>query len=694
MENPHQARFGERPTTQFDALASHIHHCLGEMSNTQTSLSSTRKELLIERERVKTAAGEVRQKRVNAGDAEARFMNHVREFINNHLGQLPATLFEAYDKVRETRDDLGEVEADYIQAEDDLNGADWIFMNRENRFYQFDINRILLDSQLNNHVPIFDQPFGVVSKPPIHDLSPCPAGSLSPSQVSKLPPPPPPPHVATPFSPLVPHINTSTPLLAPIGREHPAVMEMESLRREFGKLSQRETYDFEWAGGDEAFRAEGENALENHGTASTSDHRDISLDYSSSEAKAQRTKMEELELALNESVLTRRYSDSMHLFSSGSNLSAPMRRTQTESAVPFNRCSPAIGHKIREWSLTHLKQSAIQKRLYLNALEDNGIDSSAEGDWKARASHFWSTDSLNAIRDSSELYAAPLSRVSFEPESCSNVSSTQSITSSLLMQHRLEGNIQPPKLTTADLRPSGSHGMPRTSCENVSTTEPLSYPSLPSHRVTEQMETKDEDQVVIPIKNGLDEQQHVSRDDTLSGTVIYQPKCTCLAVGCVAPRKDSVQSTHQPNCAMATEHDRQIKTNSSAQEHDDAESMTKVTMDRHFNRTNQNRSVDLDLSLPSSPDYGKIVDKNPDLDVTAHLNPASPFARLSTLSAPVIKGTSKPTANQMTSNPQPTPQARRNTITWVRSLFPHFKNKRSKSSPSIGEYHPTAHADV
>ena len=145
---------------------------------------------------------------------------------------------------------------------------------------------------------------------------------------------------------------------------------------------------------------------------------------------------------------------------------------------------------------------------------------------------------------------------------------------------------------------------------------------------------------------------------------------------------------------MATEHDRQIKTNSSAQEHDDAESMTKVTMDRHFNRTNQNRSVDLDLSLPSSPDYGKIVDKNPDLDVTAHLNPASPFARLSTLSAPVIKGTSKPTANQMTSNPQPTPQARRNTITWVRSLFPHFKNKRSKSSPSIGEYHPTAHADV
>jgi hypothetical protein len=266
METSHQATFGERPTTQFDALASLIRQYLGEMSNTQALLSSTRKELLIERERVKTAAGEVRQKRVNAGNAEARFMNHVREFVNNHLEQLPSTLLEAYDKVRETRDGLGEAEADYLQDEEDLTGAEWMFMNRENRFYQFDINSILSSPQLNNPTFPQGQPPKTVSKPPIHDLPPCPVGSLSPSQVARLPPPPPPPHIWTSSLPLIPHVSMSASLLAPTGREYPAVIELGTLRREFGKLSQRESYDFEWAGENEAFVAEEDKVCEDQVT--------------------------------------------------------------------------------------------------------------------------------------------------------------------------------------------------------------------------------------------------------------------------------------------------------------------------------------------------------------------------------------------------------------------------------------------
>jgi hypothetical protein len=691
METSHQATFGDRPTTQFDALASLIRQYLGEMSNTQTLLSSTRKELLIERERVKTAAGEVRQKRVNAGNAEARFMNHVREFVNNHLEQLPSTLLEAYDKVRETRDGLGEAEADYLQDEEDLTGAEWMFMNRENRFYQFDINRILSSPQLIN--PAFPQvqPSETVSKPPIHDLPPCPVGSLSPSQVSKLPPPPPPPHIWTSSLPLMPHVSMSASLLAPIGREHPAVKELKTLRREFGKLSQRESYDFEWAGENGAFLAEEDKVREDQVTASTSDNRDVLLDIFNPEAKAQETKMEELDLALNESIPTRRYSDSTHLFSSKSSLSAPIRRTQTERATPFNRCSPATGNKIREWSLTHLKQSAVQKRLYLNALEDNGIDSSAEVDWRVRATRFWSKDSLSEIRDSSELYAASLSKVSYEPGSC-DVSSTQSITSSLLMHHQLEGNIQPPKLTTVDSRPPESHEIPRQDCEDGPTIPPLSPTPPPSDRITERMEARNQDQIVSPIKSGLNERQHLLRGGVSSDTGIHQPKCTCLAIGDMSPRKDSVQSTHQPGCDMATEHDGQNKTSCSAQEHDDAASMTEVTMmDRHSDRTHQSRSVDLHPSLPPSSDYGKIVCNKPNLDITAHSDPPGPCAPLTPLPATAIKGALSPTANQITPNPRPTPQARRNTITWFRSLFPHSKNKRSKSSPSIGEYHPTTH---
>ncbi|RYN73533.1 hypothetical protein AA0119_g13612 [Alternaria tenuissima] len=299
METPLQAGFGERPTTQFDAPASLIRPYLKEMSKTQTLLSSTRKELLIERERVKTAAGEVRQKRDIAGDAEASFMNHVRELVNNHFEQVPSTLLEAYEKVRETRDDLGEADANYLQKEEDLTGAEWMFMKREDRFYQFDIDRILSSPQLDNPASLQGQPSETVSKPPIHDLPPCPLGSLSPSQVSKLPPPPP-PHIWTSSLPLMPHVSMSASLLAPIAQEHPAVKELSALRKEFGKLPQRENYDFEWADENEPFLAEEDKVCEDQVMASTSDNRDVLFDIFNPEAKAQETKMEELDLALND----------------------------------------------------------------------------------------------------------------------------------------------------------------------------------------------------------------------------------------------------------------------------------------------------------------------------------------------------------------------------------------------------------
>ena len=206
------------------------------------------------------------------------------------------------------------------------------------------------------------------------------------------------------------------------------------------------------------------------------------------------------------------------------------------------------------------------------------------------------------------------------------------------------------------------------------------------------MKARNDDQIVIPIKDGLNERQHVQGGGVSSDMGICQPKCTCLVIGDMSPRKDSVQSTHQTGCNMATEHDGQNKTSCSAQEHDDAASMTEVmVMDRHFDRTHQSRSVDLHPSLPPSSDYGKIVCNKPNLDITEHSDSPSPCAPLTPLPATAIKDALNPTAEQFAPNLRPTPQARRNTMTWFRSLFPYSKNKRSKSSPSIGEYRPTTH---
>jgi hypothetical protein len=146
---------------------------------------------------------------------------------------------------------------------------------------------------------------------------------------------------------------------------------------------------------------------------------------------------------------------------------------------------------------------------------------------------------------------------------------------------------------------------------------------------------------------------------------------------------------------MVTEHDRQKKPYRSAQEHDDAASMTEVMMiDVQFDRTHQNRSVDLHQSLPPSSDYGKIVCNKPDFEIAAHFDSPSPCARLTPLPATAIKGALNPTASQTTPSPRPNPQACRNTITWFCSLVPHSKNRRSKSFPSIKEYQQSTDLNI
>jgi hypothetical protein len=690
MENTRQAKTGERPTAQLDTLAPLIRQCLEEMSNTQTLLSSTRKELLIERERMKTAGREVRQKRDEAGNAEVRFMNYVRNFVNSHLEQLPTTLLDAYEKVERTRDDLGVAEENYLQAERSLAGAEWTFKNREDRFYQFDINRILSETHSEGSVPPYSQPFEATSHPPIYHLPPCPVGSLSPDQVSKLPPPPPPLLTAVlpptrlsldPCAPMTPPSSTS------INGRHAAILEGVSvLKKELGHLWQRESDESVWAQGDEALFAEGTGILDTDMTASRSEHSEILLDVLSKEEKAEPLDTEDMSLALETPALARRSSDSTYSSRAIPRLPVPMRRAQTESAALFNRCSPDITKKIEEWSLAHLKESVIQKRLYLNTLRDNGLEGSIGSGLEDLATEFWNKDSLNHTRDSNELHAAFANGTEYETQSLRDQSVTRSIAPSLLMQHRLEGNLQSTEQMKAELRSIRLQEMMEKSGQDTSQTVPLSSSPSPSldDQTSDELGCNDRNKTPDPAVGVLYDQRNLLKDSHSSDVVVNQPKCTCLAeFGDAAQRKDSIQSTHHPECEMAAKHGGHITAYRSSRERIDVESITKATtLDGRCSRTRLNHSVDPKVQHASKSDYGSNTRIQPDFDIFAQATSALP----TTITKENVQFTASPTMT----NSKPIPGARRNSIAWVRRLFPQFKYKRSKSSPSIGDYHSAA----
>ncbi|KAG9186219.1 hypothetical protein G6011_02775 [Alternaria panax] len=696
MENTRQARTGERTTTQFDTQASLIRRSLEEMSNTQTLLSSTRKELLIERERVYTAGREVRQKRIDAGNAEVKLMNCLREFFNKYLEQLPTTLHDCYNKVEQTRDDLGEAEENYLQADESLTGAVWTFMKQEDRFYQFGVNRILPDTHSEGPIPLYGQPLETGPRLPAHHLPPCPAGSLSPSQVSKLPSPPPPP-LALLLSPLrsslAPRATAIQSSPVCISQGHVAMMgEVDALKKELGHLWQKESYESAGAHQNEALFAEGNQISDTDMTSPRSEYSDILVDISSKEAKTEGFKIEDTDPVLDASTLTKRHSDSRYSSRASLILSVPMKRVRTESAAIFNRCTPAITKKIGEWSLTHLKGSVIQRRLYSNTLQDNGIEESGGRKLNDLATEFWSKDSLNETGDGSELHAASASRTGNEAQSLHDQSATQSITSSLLMQHRLDGNLQPFEETTVDQKSPGLHGLSGQSHEYPSQRPPLSPSASSYHQIADEVENNNGNKTPDPIVGILDEQRHLTKDGYLSKVVVNQPKCTCLAdFGDAAQRKDSVQSTHQPGCAMAAKHVQHIMAHSSMRERKEVEKTTKTTrLDKHCDQTYQDHPVDLHAQYPSGSDHETDAFIQPDFDVTTQSTSPTPCPHFSKLPVTVKKESLRSTESLTTGNYRPIARGRRGTTSWVKSVksvLSPSKYLRSKSTPSIGEYH-------
>ncbi|KAF2846790.1 hypothetical protein T440DRAFT_405183, partial [Plenodomus tracheiphilus IPT5] len=128
-----------------DKLLDRIRKKLDDISDAQNEVASCRRNLLVQRETVRTTSRKVRLSRMELGNAEAIFMSRFREFAVINNIELPVPLRDAYEKVEQTRTFLGEMEANYLQMERDLTGAEWVFTDQETSFYQFDVRMLIPD---------------------------------------------------------------------------------------------------------------------------------------------------------------------------------------------------------------------------------------------------------------------------------------------------------------------------------------------------------------------------------------------------------------------------------------------------------------------------------------------------------------------------------------------------------------------
>jgi hypothetical protein len=671
MEYQLPARNGAQSTTELKLLFDLIQQRLDELSDSQKKISTARKELLIERERVKTTGREVQQKRIDAGNAEAEFMSRLRQFVNDCPGELSGALLVAYDKVRQTRDDLGEIEDDYILAENDLAGAEWTFVARENRFYQFDINNILSGLNSDKLASRGTQHFETPNHLPAYRVPPCPPGSLSLSEALKLPPPPPPPPGLRPAP-----CNAAT-QSPPVqgGQEYLAIIaEVETLKREFDLVRQEQAHAIEWDDGDDVFFPDGDGLPDSSLYASSNEFGDMVFSISTREAEAQQYKIADMRPAPDIPLMARRFSDPANLYRPAP--TTPMRRTQTESAALSMQEDDRLKEKIRAWSLTYLKESAVQKRLYMNILAHYGIADPTESDWKIRAAQFWSHDSLVESGSGNNCHAPSANEVECGLGTSHDQSVTQKTIASPSTQHRLKRDLRPIAQTITDLESRGSEEIlqadRKINTSILSATLPLSQLG----RTMENMDPNNKSVVVPSDEPALDKEQHEDIDNVSGDDVVERIKCTCPAeYGDTAQRKDSVQSTNMKHRASCSMHSLGAKTHSSMQCSRNIETMmTTPTAHEHCSLTQQNQSTAPHPSTASGPECMRYTTQ-----------PASPSPSVQT----PIPSASDSTFQSQSINPpnkpdsRPIVQARRSSGSRLWSWIPGVKSKRSKSTPTI-----------
>ncbi|KAI8937918.1 hypothetical protein NX059_005601 [Plenodomus lindquistii] len=165
-------------------LLDRVRRELQDRQDAQNDIASARRDLLVQRETVRTTSRKVRLSRLEVGNAEAVFMNRFREYAVENDKTLPEPLRDAYDKVEQMRTFLGEMEANYLQMERDLTGAEWVFMDKETSFYQLG-----LQVSIPDHCEVAkDQPTQCDQSTPFSTISPALQKDVRPTVYTQEPP--------------------------------------------------------------------------------------------------------------------------------------------------------------------------------------------------------------------------------------------------------------------------------------------------------------------------------------------------------------------------------------------------------------------------------------------------------------------------------------------------------------------------
>jgi hypothetical protein len=691
MEQQHSIREGLQ-VPHPDQLIAHIRQRLEDTADTQIQLSSSRKQLLVKRERLRTASRVIQQKRVAAGDAEAAFMSQLRELVNTNSETLSAPLSDAYEKVEQTRNDLGEMEDNYREAESDLMGAEWTFMDQEDQFYQWDIHSILPEG-MNDSSTL---PYAVMSEksPHLSTLDPIfhPTGVPSSSQVPELPPPPPPPPPPPERSPISHELAD---LIFPTDAEQAYATMMarvNELKREFDQLRQKKASGVQWDDVHATF--ESDQLLEDSLADSTYRYGDVVLDISIHETIAQQFRAEEIMPELGASALKRRYPNPADSCKTAPIYSDPMQRIQPENTFMSIHDQPNVNRKIQDWSLSHLKESSVHKQLYFNTLQEYGVANSVEGDWKARVTQSWNHDNLTKSEEGSGIEASTANGTGHELGSCQESCVTQNENCPPPVRHNQESEPRHIKHTTFIPEPHRLHKV-LPECHETLPTPSTSPIPLPEYETAHDIEIDNRNETKIPVVY-VSTEQRLEADNGVRTNVspTQETGVSSGKAGDTTQRKDSAQPTDVTphfDCEVANMHGHEVKKCWKGQGKDCAESTTGSTaFGERMGQPQQHHAVGLHPTHSFGSSMRGAGDAMSDFDHNARPVWSSHCPLLDTSPAPINETQRRIPESLVTPQPQPGLQKRRHTIGWFRNLLPRPKGNRSNSTSFIGRYHPLA----
>ncbi|CAI6340918.1 unnamed protein product [Periconia digitata] len=313
------------PSRYNQSLLSKIQRRLDEASLVQEELAGSRENLLIQREKIRSASNRLSDHRKKTGDVEAQFMNIVRQFYLERREEFPPILHDAYNNVEAARDRLGVMDEEYLQAERTLSGLEWTFMEKENDVYQFELHELF--------------------------------SKLAATDVSS-------PSASRPPTPTVLHSPDRKQPISTVNVEEQyrmAEAELHYLRERFYHLREEQSKHMD----------DLEVMPESLMLPDDSPELELLERLMTSEVKVQ--SLRQLLLSANEPLppLNRRMSDPMHSKNPTPTAFEDHVTVRTESAVQTLSDNPSTQQKIQNWVYDCLSSTAIQRKFYIDISDDS-----------------------------------------------------------------------------------------------------------------------------------------------------------------------------------------------------------------------------------------------------------------------------------------------------------------------------------